>query len=149
MTKTYEPAVDGATEPAVEPAAEPKATKAKGKKGKKAKAPAGELTLARLADAYLAHMGEAGKSPGTCFSYAMELKTAQAELGAETLVGALTPEQVATYFASARVTLLKSGQPKAQPSIDKTRRVLRLALVWAAEQGLIEKAPLPEVREKA
>jgi hypothetical protein len=44
------------------------------------------------------------------------------------------------------VTLLKSGKPKAKPSVDKTRRVLRLALVWAVEQGWIEKAPLPEVK---
>jgi hypothetical protein len=144
MTKTYEPAVDDAAEPAVEPVAEPKATKSKGKKARKSKAPAGGLTLAQLADGYLAHMAEAGKSPGTCFSYAMELKTAQAELGAETLVAAITPEQVQAFFDSPRVTTLKSGQPKAQPSIDKTRRVLRLALVWAAEQGLIGKAPLPE-----
>jgi hypothetical protein len=149
MTKTYEPAVDGAAEPAVEPAAETKATKAKGKKAKKTKALAGDLTLATLADGYLKHMTEVGKSAGTCFSYSMEMRTAISELGAETLVSALTPEQVATYFESARVTRLKSGQPKAQPSIAKTRRVLRLALCWAEAEGLIGKAPIPEAPEKA
>jgi len=147
MTTTHERAKDGAAETVVEPAAEPKATKSKGKKARKPKAPAGDLTLAALSDRYLAHMTEAGKSPGTCFSYSQELRAAQAELGAETQVASLTPEQVQAFFDSARVTTLKSGQPKAPPSVAKTRRVLRLALVWAAEQGLIEKAPLPETPE--
>ena len=41
----------------------------------------------------------------------------------------------------------KAGRkPKAKPSIDKTRRVLRLALCWAVEQGWLEKAPLPETK---
>ncbi|HVS08621.1 MAG TPA: hypothetical protein VMS76_02010 [Planctomycetota bacterium] len=149
MTTTHERAKDGAAETVVEPAAEPKATKAKGKKVKKAKAPAGDLTLAALAERYLHHMGEAGKSPGTMFSYGMELKTAQAELGAETLVASITPEQVQTFNDSPRVTRLKSGQPKAQPSIDKTRRVLRLALCWAQAEGLIATAPIPQAPEKA
>jgi hypothetical protein len=147
MTKTYEPAVDGAAEPAVEPATEPKPAKRKTKKGGSKKAPAGDLTLAALADGYLAHMSEAGKSPGTMFSYGMELKAARAELGAETQVASITPDQVQAFFDSPRVTTLKSGQPKAPPSVAKTRRVLRLALVWAAEEGLIERAPLPETPE--
>jgi len=33
-------------------------------------------------------------------------------------------------------------------SIDKTRRVLRLALVWASERGIISKAPIPEAEAK-
>jgi hypothetical protein len=32
---------------------------------------------------------------------------------------------------------------KAKPTVDKTRRVLRLALGWAAENGLIATPPLP------
>jgi hypothetical protein len=147
MTTTHERAKDGAAETVVEPAAEPKATKSKGKKGRKPKSAAGDLTLAALSDGYLEHMAQVGKSPGTCFSYSMEMRTAIAELGAETLVAAITPEQVATYFDSPRVTLLKSGVAKAPPSVAKTRRVLRLALVWAAEQGLIAKAPIPETPE--
>jgi hypothetical protein len=38
----------------------------------------------------------------------------------------------------------KSGVEKAPPTFKKTRRVLRLALVWAQDAGLIETAPLPE-----
>ncbi len=56
---------------------------------------------------------------------------------------------MAIYFASDRVTKLRTGKPKAKPSVDKTRRVLRLALVWAAEKKLIKAAPIPVPAAKA
>jgi hypothetical protein len=98
------------------------------------------LTLADLAARYLAHMAEQGKSDGTRFSYGMELKLAQAELGSDALVSYLTPESIALFNEAPRVTTLKSGRPKSQLSIDKTRRVLRLALTWAHQEGLIDHA---------
>jgi hypothetical protein len=140
-----ETSVATATEPT--PAPEPK------KKGKtkkvKGDAPAtkpsgGARTLADISHAYLGHMDSAGKSGGTISSYAMELRTANVEIGADTLISDLTPARVQEFFNCKRVMKLRSGKPKAKPSYDKTRRVLRLALVWAAETGLIEKAPLPE-----
>jgi hypothetical protein len=95
------------------------------------------ITLADLSERYLRHMEEEGKTPGTCASYAMELKVARDELGAETLVADLTADCIQAFNESARVTLLRSGRPKAKPSVDKTRRVLRLALAWATEAGLV------------
>jgi hypothetical protein len=124
-----------------EPTPEP-AKKAKAKK--KTKVPSGNATLADIAAGYLAHMEEVGKSDGTISSYKMELRTAAIELGEDTPVADLTPDRVREYFDSPRVTKLRSGKDKAKPSIDKTRRVLRLALVWAAERGIIARAPFPE-----
>jgi hypothetical protein len=48
------------------------------------------------------------------------------------------------YFTSDRVMKTRTGVEKAPPTFKKTRRVLRLALVWAQDAGLVEKAPLPE-----
>ena len=129
------------TEPTPEVAtAEPKPKKGKGKK----KAATGGQSLTDVAEGYLAQMEKAGKSEGTISSYKMELRVALDELGAETPAASLTQKRVAEFFDCTRVTKLRSGKPKAKPSIDKTRRVLRLALVWAEEQGFIEKAPIPE-----
>jgi hypothetical protein len=139
---TIEPQPETATateEPAPE-AEPPKKAKAK----KKAKLPTGNATLADIAAGYLAHMEEVGKSDGTISSYRMELKTAMAEVGEETPVAAITVERVQEYFDCKRVTKLRSGKAKSQLSVDKTRRVLRLALVWAAERGIIATAPIPE-----
>ena len=140
-----EPASDAQPETATatEPAPETPAPKKTKPKKKKAGTP-GPATLADVAAGYLAHMEEAGKSDGTISSYRMELKTAADELGEETPIAEITPEKVAEYFACRRVTKLRSGKNKAKPSIDKTRRVLRLALVWAEERGIVAKAPLPE-----
>ena len=42
------------------------------------------------------------------------------------------------------MTKTRTGVEKAKPTIDKSRRVLRMALVWAEAQGLVAKAPIPE-----
>jgi hypothetical protein len=127
------------------PEAEPPNPTKKGKGKKRAATPSGNATLADIAAGYPAHMETEGKSDGTISSYRMELRTAAIELGEETPIADLTPEKVQAYFTSKRVTKLRSGKNKSQLSIDKTRRVLRLALCWAAERGIVAKAPLPEV----
>ncbi len=135
---TNEPVIETVPETATateEPAPEAEPPKkAKGKK--KAKVPSGNATLADVAAGYLAGMEEAGKSDGTISSYRMELKTAMDEIGETTPVADLTPDRVREYFESRRVTKLRS--------VDKTRRVLRLALCWAAERGIVATAPVPE-----
>ena len=107
-------------------------------------APAGSLTMASLAERYIASLRDAGKGLGTQFSYQIDLAVAVRHFGADTDVATLTARKVENYFESDAVTKTRTGKPKARPGIDKTRRVLRLALVWAAEQGLIASAPIPE-----
>jgi len=102
------------------------------------------MTIAELAEGYLTNLEVIGKGRGTVFSYSIELKAAMRTLGTDTKVCKLTTKKVKEYFDSDQVTKTRSGTPKAKPTVDKTRRVLRLALVWAEEQGIIEKAPIPE-----
>jgi hypothetical protein len=116
----------------------------KPKKAKKPKAATADVTLEDLAARYLAHLEDAGKSNGTLFSYKLELVTALDEIGRDTKLADLTPTRVLEFFGSDRVMKTRTGVAKAAPTYKKTRRVLRLALVWAQDAGLIEKAPLPE-----
>jgi hypothetical protein len=106
------------------------------------------VTLGDLADRYIKHLEDDGKSPGTLSSYMAELKLAIKQLGGDTKIADITTERVGEYFDSEPVTKLRSGGKKAQPSVDKSRRVLRLALVWAAEQKWIAVAPIPEPSTK-
>jgi hypothetical protein len=147
--KTNEPApVDAAPEviatEVTEPAPETETSAPKQRKSKKPKAATADITLEDLCARYLTHLEEAGKSQGTTFSYRLELVTALDELGKETLLSSLTPARVLEYFTCDRVTKTRTGVAKARPTFLKTQRVLRLALVWAADSGLIEKASLPE-----
>ncbi len=136
-----------------EPAEPPAATKKRGGRKPDAEpepsetlpaAPAGSLTMTSLAERYIASLRDAGKGLGTQFSYQIDLSVAVRHFGADTDVATLTARKVENYFDSDAVTKTRTGKPKAKPGIDKTRRVLRLALVWAAEQGLIASAPIPE-----
>lgn len=132
------------TEPA--PTPEPAPAKTRAKRGKKAASgESAKMTLAELSERYIKHLEAEDKSQGTMFSYAMELKTACKVLGADTLIASLTTEQVRAYFESDAVMKLRNGRDKALPSYAKTRRVLRLALVYAAERGWLSSAPIPEM----
>ncbi len=143
-----------ATEPMPEPVATepttpaPESPKPKRARKKKEASITGVATLGDLSAAYAVQMENDGKSAGTIASYGMELRLAQDELGAETPLANLKPERVGEFFNSKRVTKLRSGKQKSQLSVDKTRRVLRLALCWAAERKIIERAPIPEVEAK-
>jgi hypothetical protein len=132
------PEATSATEAPKAPPAPPKARRA-------TNAP----TMAQLAEGYLEHLAAVGKSRATVSSYGTDIDVAVAHFGAETSAGDLTPEAVAAYFASDVVTKTRKGRGKAEPTILKTRRVLRLALVWAASEGLIPEAPLPAKARKA
>lgn len=99
------------------------------------------IPLSDLSERYLHHMETEGRSRGTVFSYSMELGAAQKELGAETPIAEITRADVIRFNESPRVTLLRSGKPKSQLSIDKTRRVLRLALGFAVQTGLLASSP--------
>jgi hypothetical protein len=139
---------------AVEPAPEVIATETpvpveetpapKPKKAKKPKPATADIKLEDLAARYLQHLEDAGKSNGTLFSYKLELVTALDEIGRETRLADLTPTRVLEFFTCDRVMKTRTGVQKARPTFLKTQRVLRLALVWAQDAGLIDKAPLPE-----
>jgi len=101
-------------------------------------------TLLDLAEAYVKHLEKAGKSSGTQFSYAMDLKLALAELGEKTKLSTLTAAKVAAFFECERTTTTRSGLPKADVTVRKTQRVLRFALEFAVAEGWLETAPLPE-----
>lgn len=100
-------------------------------------------TLTDVAEGYIAWLDKDGAGDGTLSSYRMELKLALRDLGEATPLADLTSEKVGEFFASDTVTKTRHGKHKAKATIDKTRRVLRLALMWAQDEKLIEVAPIP------
>jgi hypothetical protein len=106
-------------------------------------------TLKDVAEGYLAAIEKDDAGAGTLASYRMELRLALRELGETLPLADLTATQVQAYFESEAVMRTKTGKPKAQPTWAKTRRVLRLALLWAQDAGLVEVAPVPAPPVKA
>jgi hypothetical protein len=55
---------------------------------------------------------------------------------------------VLAYFESAAVTKKRNGKARNQITIDKVRRVFRMALCWLVEVGVLKEAPIPEMPKK-
>ena len=100
-------------------------------------------TIAVLAESYIAALQFDGRSTKTADSYAADLKVAAKYLGQDTDIRALTKERVQEFFDAPVVVQKRDGSPKNAISIAKTRRILRLALTWAADSGWIDEAPIP------
>jgi hypothetical protein len=98
-------------------------------------------SLRAIGDAWIAALKAQGHTKSTVSSYGADLELAYEHIGGDIAAGAITERQVTAFGTSALVTKKRSGKPKAQPTILKTRRALRLALVWAEQKGLIKKAP--------
>lgn len=104
----------------------------------------GPITLEGLVEQYLDALDATGRSRGTVFAASLDLGIARRFFGDDTRLATLTPKKVSAYFESDAVTKKRTGDPKGQLTIDRTRRALRLCLRWAEEAGLVAKAPLPE-----
>lgn len=100
-------------------------------------------TLSDAAASYLVALDNDAAGLGTLSSYRAELQLAMRELGEGILLADLTVDRVQAYFESDAVMMTRVGKPKAKPTFDKTRRVLRLCLLHAQDAGLIEVAPIP------
>lgn len=101
-------------------------------------------SLREAAELYLKSLEENGSSESTLSGYKAELRKALEVLGEETTLGDLTEEEVKKYFRSKRVTCKRDGTKRNTLTIDRSRRVLRLCLRHAEEQGLVDKAPVPK-----
>jgi hypothetical protein len=127
--------------PALKPKRGRPATPAKPAKSKDATPPAPPGSLRAIGEGWLGSLKTAGHTPSTISSYATDLALAYQHFGDARAAGEIPEKQVATFDASPLVTKKKNGKGKATPTILKTRRALRLALVWAEKKKLIKKAP--------
>ena len=48
------------------------------------------------------------------------------------------------FFKSDALLKLPNGRERSAPTVEKTKRVLRMFLIWAKETGRIDKLPLPK-----
>lgn len=109
----------------------------------KRRRPNTNATLADVFSGYIKHLDERGGSSGTIASYRMELDLAGKALGVETPISTMNETMVAAFFESDPVTRKRNGKQKSPLSVDKTRRVLRQALVWAGHSDLVPTAVAP------
>jgi len=101
-------------------------------------------TLHEAAKAYIEHLRTQGKTERTLYTYGKDFEQIETFFGAERKLPSILTPHVGKFFKSDALLKLLNGKKRAKPTVEKTRRVLRMFLIWAKETGRIDKVPLPK-----
>jgi hypothetical protein len=101
-------------------------------------------TLKQASEAYLAHLGTLGKKPATIYTYGKDLEVVAGYLGETTKLSSLQPARIGKFVKSDALLKNPAGKARAERTVQKTVRVLRMFLVWAKDAGQVEALPLPK-----
>ena len=100
---------------------------------------------------YIEHLEAIGKKPSTVGTARRTMDLFVGHLGEGKEVAKILPVHVAGFFKSEAATMQpgKNGpKPRAKASILQIRRIVRSALVFWHEQGLLDNVPLPKTEKK-
>jgi len=96
---------------------------------------------------YIEHLEAVGKKPSTVGTARRTMDLFVGHLGEGKEVAKILPVHVAGFFKSEAATTLNE-KPRAKASILQIRRIVRSALVFWHEQGLLDNVPLPRTEKK-
>jgi len=101
-------------------------------------------TLKEAVEQYLTYLTEIGKRPGTVATYGKDFELAVKHFGEDKKIDSFLPPHIVTFFKTDLVNKLPSGRDRAQPTILKTKRAVRMMFVWCKDKGMIDKLPIPK-----
>lgn len=101
-----------------------------------------DQTLKQASEAYLKSLEAAGKKPATIYTYTKDCEVFLGYLGETTKLSSLTPARIGKFMKSDSL-LKQNGKLRAERTVAKTVRVLRMFLVWCEETKRVKKLPLP------
>ncbi len=100
--------------------------------------------LKEAVEMYLDYLKEMGKKPGTIASYGKDFDLAIEFFGEDKKIDSIAVCNVGKLFKSDLVNKLKNGKDKAEPTIKKTKRAVRMMFTWAKDSGMINTLPIPK-----
>jgi len=103
-----------------------------------------EQTLGQALAEYLEHLKEEGKSERTIYTYHKDADQIIEFFGADRKLTSILTPHVGKFLKSDILLRLPSGNLRAELTVKKTIRVLRMFLVWAQGKGYITALPLPK-----
>jgi len=103
-----------------------------------------ERTLGQAMADYLEHLKSEGKSERTIYTYGRDIEQITGFFGADRKLTSILTPHVGKFLKSDALLRLPNGNERAEPTVRKTVRVLRMFLVWARDNGYIDKLPLPK-----
>jgi len=101
-------------------------------------------TLKEAVEQYLTYLTEIGKRPGTVATYGKDFELAIKHFGEDKKIDSFLPPHIVTFFKTDLVNKLSNGKDRAQPTILKTKRAVRMMFVWCKDKGMIDKLPIPK-----
>jgi hypothetical protein len=104
------------------------------------------MKLSDACEKYVESQETKGQSASTLGTIRRTLKLLEGEMGADKEVEKILPVHVDKFFKSEAATMQpgKDGlKPRAEPSVLQIRRIVRMAIAWWHQEGIIERLPLP------
>jgi site-specific recombinase XerD len=103
-----------------------------------------ERTLQETLKEYMEYLKAQGKSERTIYTYNKDAEQVVSFFGAERKLTSILTPHVGKFLKSDVLLKLPNGNVRAELTIKKTVRVLRMFLCWAMEMGYIMSLPLPK-----
>ena len=103
-----------------------------------------EKTLHEAVQEHLEYLKGQGKSERTLYTYSKDLEQVEAFFGPGKKLSAILIPHVSGFLKSDALLKMRGDKDRSEITVRKTVRVFRTFLVWAKEQGYIDKLPLPK-----
>ncbi len=103
-----------------------------------------EKTLHEAIQEHLEHLKALGKTERTLYTYGMDLQQVEAFFKPDRKLRSILTPHVGSFLKSDALLKMRGDKDRSEITVKKTIRVFRTFLVWAKEQGYIDKLPLPK-----
>jgi site-specific recombinase XerD len=103
-----------------------------------------EKTLHEAIQEHLEYLKSLGKTERTLYTYGMDLQQVEAFFKPDKKLRSILTPHVGSFLKSDALLKMRGDKDRSAITVKKTIRVFRTFLVWAKEQGYIDKLPLPK-----
>ena len=103
-----------------------------------------QITLREALGQFLEHLKAAGKKERTLYTYARDADVIVGFFGQARKLATLRAADVGRFLKSDALLKMPTGKDRAERTVAKTVRVLRMCLEWAKAEGMIASLPFPK-----
>jgi len=103
-----------------------------------------DKTLHEAIEEHIEHLKSQGKSERTIYTYSKDFEQVEAFFKPDRKLRSILIPHVGSFLKSDTLLKMRGDKDRSEITVKKTIRVFRTFLVWAKEQGYIDKLPLPK-----
>jgi site-specific recombinase XerD len=103
-----------------------------------------DKTLHEAVHEHLEFLKAQGKTDRTIYTYGKDLEQVEAFFKPDRKLRSILIPHVGSFLKSDALLKMRGDKDRSEITVKKTVRVFRTFLVWAKEQGYIDKLPLPK-----